>query len=126
MLDERKVGSASVSKHADGLSLRAGDSSESLAGRIKHQRSALREYVRMDPEPCGSWQTKDQSSGSLMDICLDSGGDARCKILLRIATVSVDTFPGKPAVEMIAVTNQETTRLSATLRRTLTSRVLCK
>jgi len=85
MLHEGKSAPPPYAKHADGLPLRTRDASESVAGRIEHQRSAFCKHIRMEPEPCGSWQTKDQSSGSLMDIRLDSGESACRKVLLSVA-----------------------------------------
>jgi hypothetical protein len=46
---------------------------ESVACRIEHQRSPLREDVGMDPESCRSWQAKNETSGGLMNIGLDPG-----------------------------------------------------
>ena len=126
MIEDWKVGSSSVGKHADGLLLCSCNRTESVAGRIEHQRSSLREDVGMDPESCRSWEAKDETSGGLMNVSLDPGKSGGRKEVLGIATVSVDALPSEPAVEVISVANQKATRIGGMLRRTLASGVLCK
>jgi hypothetical protein len=126
VIEDWKVGSSSVGKHADGLLLCSCNRTESVACRIEHQHSALREDVGMDPESCRSWEAKDETSGGLMNVSLDPGRSGGRKELLGIATVSVNAFAGEPAVEMIAIANQKSTCIGGMLRRTLASGVLCK
>ena len=126
VIEDWKVGSSSVGKHADGLLLRSCNRTESVACRIEHQRSALCEDVGMDPESCRSWEAKDETARRLMNIGLDPGESGGRKELLSVATVSVHAFAGEPAVEVIAIANQKSTCIGGMLRRTLASGVLCK
>src|SRR5437868_8586301 len=124
MSHNRIIDAASIREDANSLALRASNRAEAVAGWIKHQRAALREKIRVELKPRRCRQVHHKAAGGLMNIRLHSRQSRRTEILLCVTAIAVHTFGREPAIEVIAIADQEAAVLRAPLGCALPRRVL--
>src|SRR3989442_13692319 len=71
------------------------------------------------------WQVHQQAAGCLMNVRTNTGKSCRNKELLRVPVKSVVRFSRQPAIETIAISNQETACISSTLPDCIPGRIFC-
>ena len=116
----REIGAAAVCEHTGGLTLRAWNRSECVAGGIEDQRTSFCQHVRANPEPGRSWNTEHKAACCLVYIGLNSRESGRSKKLLRVAIIAVDRLGCEPAVEVISVDDEKATGVRAALSYAMT------
>ena len=96
------VGAAPVDKRSFGLTLRSGNRSAYITGRVKHEGAGTGEDVRGKSENA-VWRGHDEGTRCLVHISLHSDQAGGSEVLLRVPGVAVTRVGGQPAIEVIAI-----------------------
>jgi len=123
VLAEEEVAATAVYKGTSRLRLYSGN--QGVPRGTKDQGAAFGENVRTQAKSSRGRQAKDQPAGRLVDAALDAGTRRqRHRISLRVADESVSGLCRQPAVQIVAIAEQESSGVGGLLPDSLSGRVL--
>ncbi len=105
---DREVSSSAINEGAHGLPLRAQHTPTIIRG-VKYQSATLCKNVGAHPQSARRGQVEYQAAGRLMYVCLDSRKPSGCGKQLTVAVPTVSRLGAQPAIDVIAISSQDTT-----------------
>src|SRR5215831_13059241 len=94
-----------------------------ISSRIKNQRAAATQNVWLQFRK--SWQLHDRRTGDLVNVRLHAR-DASSEVTLRVAIVPVVRFGCEPAVDVVAIPQQESAGVGCLIPNAIAFAILCE
>src|SRR5258707_4576927 len=105
---DRKVSPSAINEGAHSLPLRAQHTPTIIRG-VKYQSATLCKNVGAHLQSARRGQVEYQAAGRLMYVGLDSRKSSGCGKQLTVAAPTVSRLGAQPAIDVIAISSQDTT-----------------
>src|SRR2546427_3263502 len=114
---KREISAATVNKCSFGLPQSSRHGLAGIVGGVKYKRARPSQNIGVDPRAAG--QSYDQCGCGLMDVGLNVELATGSEVLLGAAVVAIVRFRGEPAIEVVAVADEDTASIGCVLRKSV-------